>query len=104
MQEPDNRHRAITVAATYSELASRFPMAFPFPPVPLAIGIDKMLMVEGFSRRRMRHFLRRYCSRPEYLFCLIAGRSRIGPHGGMLGVVTESEAFYARSKLEQGTW
>jgi hypothetical protein len=97
-----NRERSFQ---THLELVRRFPACFMprgEPPKPLARGIDAQLFESypDIDRHALMFFLGEYTSAADYHRAMIVGAERVDLGGAPAGVVTLSNAAYAKHKLK----
>jgi hypothetical protein len=97
-----NRERSFQ---THLELVRRFPACFMprgEPMKPLAMGIDAQLFeaCPDIDRHALMFFLGEYTSAADYHRAMIVGAERVDLGGAPAGVVTLSNAAYAKHKLK----
>ena len=97
-----NRERSYQ---THLELVRRFPACFMprgEPPKPLAMGIDAQLFeaCPDIDRHALMFFLGEYTSAADYHRAMVVGAERVDLSGASAGVVTLSNAAYAKHKLK----
>ena len=82
-------------------LKKTYPKLFPKKPIPLAISVERGFrpLPEEISMRRVKRYLSRWCSRPQYLKAIAKGGDRYGVNGPE-GKVTDEQIEYARERLK----
>jgi len=93
----------------FSYFSNLYPNCFNEAPKPLAIGIDKAIIVEEvkkpeeeqISQKVVRRFLARYTRSVEYKEAMQLGSSRINLQGEEVDKVTPEHAEIAKKSLEE---
>ena len=102
---PEGKDRSIEQTAARWILAT-FPEAFPRPPKPLALNIDRQLKAQrpdGVSHNGVNRFLHRWTKDRLYLAALAAdGASRHGLDGQVVEPVSDEHRAHARRRLDRG--
>ena len=105
-QEAARLARATAIRELTEYLMETYPATFPRPPaapVPLAIGIHRVILeaVQGRSSyNTLKVFLKRWTDKPRYLEALVAGEPRRNLDGALSGDLSEAEREVAAKALD----